>query len=62
MLENYKKKWSTSFGGWTSEAVHDSSSHCADSFRYLCAGVKRLMGNPDNPQQTAYLLRKFFGE
>lgn len=28
LLENYKKKWSSSFGGWTSEAVHDDCSHC----------------------------------
>lgn len=61
MLENYKKRWSTSFGGWTSEAVHDDCSHASDAFRYLCAGVKRLMGATDDPNKTASILRRYFG-
>lgn len=61
-LENYKKRWSTSFGGWTSEPVHDDNSHAADAFRYLAAGVKRLMGTPDDPNKTANALRRFFGD
>lgn len=44
-LENYKKKWSSSFGGWTSDPVHDECSHAADSMRYLCAGIKKISGS-----------------
>jgi hypothetical protein len=60
MLENYKKRWSSSFGGWTAEAIHDQSSHASDAFRYLCAGVKRLVGNTGSLEQDYSILRKFF--
>lgn len=60
LLENYKKKWSTSFGGWSSEAVHDNCSHCADAFRYLCAGLNRVTAN--NSVANDYkALRHYFG-
>lgn len=61
MLENYKKRWSSSFGGWTSEAVHDQASHASDAFRYLAAGVSRLVGNTGSLEQDYSILRKFFG-
>lgn len=61
LLENYKKKWSTSFGGWTSDPVHDDSSHCADAFRYLCAGVKKISSSPGNTDRDMAALRKFWG-
>lgn len=60
MLENYKKKWNSSFGGWTGEPVHDNASHAADSFRYLCAGVKRISGS-NGPDQDFAALRKYWG-
>lgn len=62
MLENYKKRWSSSFGGWTSEAIHDQASHAADSMRYLAAGVKRLVGNTGTLEQDYGILRKFWGQ
>lgn len=62
MLENYKKKWSTSFGGWTSDPVHDECSHAADAFRYLSAGVKRLVGNTGSLEKDYSILRKFWGD
>jgi len=61
MLENYKKKWSTSFGGWTSEAVHDNCSHAADSFRYLCSGIKRVSGSSGSMENDMAALRKYWG-
>lgn len=61
LLENYKKKWSSSFGGWTSDPVHDSSSHCADSFRYLCAGIKRVTGSTGSLDKDFNVLRKYWG-
>lgn len=60
LLENYKKKWSISFGGWTSDPVHDNCSHCADSFRYLCAGVKRVTNN-SSLENDFSALRKYWG-
>ena len=44
-LENYKKKWNTQIGGFTSDPVHDSSSHAADAMRYLCAGFSFVQGS-----------------
>jgi hypothetical protein len=59
-LETYQKRWSNALGGWTSEAVHNHSSHCADSFRYMCAGIKRI-GNTGTLEQDYKALRNFFG-
>jgi hypothetical protein len=61
LLENYKKRWASSFGGWTSEPVHDSCSHCADAFRYLCAGVNKLAGKSMSTEPDLAILRKFWG-
>lgn len=41
-LENYKKKWNTQIGGFTSDPVHDSYSHGADAFRYLSCGLLKI--------------------
>ena len=60
-LENYKKRWSSSLGGWTADPVHDESSHAADAFRYLCAGLKRLQGQTSGLEGDYAALRKFFG-
>lgn len=61
LLENYKKKWSSSFGGWTSDPVHDTCSHCADAFRYLCAGIKRISSGSGSMEKDFSALRKFWG-
>lgn len=61
LLENYKKKWNTSFGGWSSEPVHDSSSHCADAFRYLCAALEQIRGTDGTSERQGEALRKFWG-
>ena len=61
MLENYKKKWSTSFGGWTSDPVHDDASHASDAFRYMCAGIKRDIGGSGSLENDFSALRKFWG-
>lgn len=60
LLENYAKKWNSSFGGWTSEPIHNESSHAADGFRYLCAGVGRLMGSSRPLERDLSALRKFW--
>lgn len=41
-LENYKKKWNSQIGGFSSDALHDSYSHGADAFRYLCVGIQKI--------------------
>ena len=61
LLENYKKRWSSSFGGWTSEAIHDESSHCSDAFRYLCAGIHRVSNSSGSLENDFSALRKFWG-
>ena len=60
-LENYKKRWNTNFGGWTSDPVHDENSHPADAFRYLCAGVDRITSGSGSLENDYSVLRKFFG-
>ena len=60
LLENYKKRWSSALGGWTAEPVHDDSSHCADSMRYMCAGIKRV-SNSTSLENDYKALRTYFG-
>lgn len=61
LLENYKKKWNSSFGGWTSEPVHDASSHAADAFRYLSVAIDRIGGGSGSLEQDYSILRKYWG-
>lgn len=61
LLENYQKKWNSSFGGWTSEAVHNESSHCADAIRYMAAGIKRITGTSGSLEKDYSILRNYFG-
>jgi hypothetical protein len=61
MLEGYKKRWSTSFGGWTSDPLHDDCSHASDAFRYLCAGIKRVMADSGSLENDYSALRKYWG-
>ena len=46
-LMHYKKRWNSTIGGWTSEPVHDESSHGADAFRYMCQGLNKISNNSD---------------
>lgn len=39
-LESYKKEWNDKLGCYRDSALHDWSSHCADSFRYLCTAIE----------------------
>jgi hypothetical protein len=59
-LENYKKKWSSSIGGWTSEELHDDASHGAAAMRYLASGITKVTshGSIKNDYDAA---RKYFG-
>lgn len=59
-LESYKKKWSSSIGGWTSEEVHDEASHGAAAMRYLSSGLSKIssQGSTKNDYDAA---RKYFG-
>ena len=59
-LENYKKRWSSAIGGFTSEEVHDESSHGAASFRYLCAGLPKIQGSK-NLEQDMKAVRAYWG-
>lgn len=59
-LESYKKKWSSSIGGWTSEEVHDEASHGAAAMRYLASGLNKVthQGSMKNDYDA---VRKYFG-
>lgn len=61
MLENYKKRWNSSFGGWTSEPIHDECSHCADSLRYAAAGIDRVASGSGSLEKDYSALRKYWG-
>jgi hypothetical protein len=60
-LENYKKRWNTAIGGWSSEPLHDDYSHGADAFRYLCAGLPSLSNSMRGLDQDYKALRKYWG-
>ena len=59
-LENYKKKWSSAIGGWTSEELHDDASHGAAAMRYLASGISKVTGHGSikNDYEAA---RRYFG-
>ncbi len=59
-LENYAKKWNTSFGGFTSEPIHNEASHGADAFRYLCAGLNQIIGSQGSIEKDLHIARKFW--
>lgn len=59
-LENYAKRWNNSFGGWTSEPVHNDASHASDSFRYLIAGLSRVTGSSGSLEKDYNVLRKHY--
>jgi len=45
-LENYKKAWNDKLGCFRDHPLHDSTSHCADAFRYLATaeiGTKKAV-------------------
>jgi hypothetical protein len=60
-LENYKKRWNASFGGWTSDAIHDECSHGSDAFRYLVAGLKRVGASSGSLDKDYSALRQYWG-
>jgi hypothetical protein len=41
-LEAYKKVWDERLGCYKNTPLHDEHSHCADSFRYLCVGLRHI--------------------
>lgn len=59
-LANYKKKWNSQIGGFTSQEVHDDASHGAAAMRYLCQGLILLSEN-DNGVATLNAIRKYRG-
>jgi hypothetical protein len=45
-LSRYRRKFNRSMGEYTATPEHDSSSHCADSLRYLCVSHKLAQPKP----------------
>lgn len=60
-LENYKKKWNSTFGGYSSEPVHDIASHASDAMRYLAQGIKQVYSSGTSMDDQMRALRKFWG-
>lgn len=60
-LENYKKSWSNTIGGWTGVPVHDDASHGADAFRYLCVGLGKITASSGSLQNDYKALRNYWG-
>lgn len=59
-LQNYKKRWNSTIGGWTSEPVHDDASHGSDAFRYLCQGLGKV-NTQGSVEKDVKALRSFWG-
>jgi len=60
-LQNYKKKWSSSIGGFTGEVEHDEYSHGSDAFRYACAGISRVDDGKHNVEKDMKAIRSYYG-
>lgn len=60
-LENYKKTWSNSIGGWNDTPSHDQSSHGADAFRYLCSGLNKIKDQIGGWDEQSKALRNYWG-
>lgn len=59
-LESYAKEWDAKNNCFKSKVVHNDYSHMADSFRYLCMGLKQL-GNGQSKEEIMELNRKAHG-
>lgn len=59
-LQNYKKRWSTTTGSWTSEPAHDDASHGADAFSYLVMGLPFILGD-GSLENDVKALNKYWG-
>lgn len=60
-LESYKKRWSSSLGGWTSEELHDDASHGAAAMRYLASGLSKITDGNGSLAGDYKALRSYFG-
>src|SRR5262245_15242619 len=45
-LMAYRKDWNEQLGTWKDKPRHDSNSHAADAFRYLCMGWREVAPDP----------------
>lgn len=50
-LENYSRAWNDRAGCWSSQPLHNESSHAADSFRYLSIGLPKVTRLDSTPEQ-----------
>lgn len=60
-LGQYKKRWNSTIGGWSSEPMHDDASHGADAFRYFATGVEKLGAAEGSIEGDYKALRAFWG-
>lgn len=61
-LEAYKKVWDDRLGCYKNTPLHDSSSHAADSFRYLAVGLKAIeKRDGKGPDEDIKNVNRYYG-
>jgi hypothetical protein len=56
-LRQYRKDWDETRGCWKDKPRHDSSSHCADSFRYMALAWREVSADPVKEPTTKEIIR-----
>jgi hypothetical protein len=56
-LKSYRKDWDESRGCWKDKPRHDSSSHCADSMRYLSMAWREVSPDPVEPPTPKEIIK-----
>jgi phage terminase large subunit len=56
-LKAYRKDWDETRGCWKDKPRHDSSSHAADSLRYLCMAYREVSADPVKEPTTKEIIR-----
>lgn len=61
-LESYRKIWDDRLGCFKNSPMHDIHSHCADSMRYLCVGLKGMERKEGKgPDEDMKAINRYYG-
>jgi hypothetical protein len=61
-LKAYRKDWDAERGVWKDKPRHDSSSHCADAFRYLSMAWREVSTEPVAEPTPAQIVKKMISQ
>jgi hypothetical protein len=61
-LKAYRKHWDDARGCWKDKPRHDSSSHCADSLRYLSMAWREVSADPVAEPTPAEIIKKIISK